>query len=67
MKKLILAITFFGAVATVFLYSNKSWCFGRECPVGKKCYSNYDCETFRCNLSCEKVDKIGFDKRCLIN
>lgn len=37
-----------------------------DCPVGKKCHGDLDCDQLMCNLSCTAVDNMGLDKRCMV-
>ena len=63
MKKILIAVI--GGVivagATAF-YASNAWCV--DCPIGRRCYGDLDCNTMFCNLSCVPLDKMGFKKIC---
>ncbi len=62
-RTLLAALALAGAVVTGWtLVPQNAYCV--NCPLNEKCYSDYGCNTFMCNLSCVPIDKMGLDKRC---
>lgn len=60
-----ISIAVIGVSGMLYVFHlDKGYC--RDCPIGVKCMSDFQCDSFRCNLSCQKIDRIGMEKRCVL-
>lgn len=63
MKKKVLFLVLVSLGLVAITLSRKGMCF--TCPVGHICYSDLNCSTLMCNLSCVAIDTMGQDRRCM--
>jgi hypothetical protein len=65
MKYLILIVALLG-ILLIGPSPKVAHCDNCDEYIGKKCFSDFGCNTLMCNLVCTPIDNIVFNKKCLV-